>query len=254
MNVHTRQISRRGIRKLLSEIKASECTGTVCISAETLANRDYSHVLPEPGPERASVIDVLSSAGRSETGVAIFLGPDSTIAVQPPFPMGSDVAAPEFLPDPITEVLDSEQVVGVVLLRLGRYAIGLLRGDDLLATKTDSRYVKNRHRKGGSSQRRFARSRERLIRELYDKTCQMTRAIFEPHLTDIDYVMLGGEKMTLNGFVKRCRLMQDLKSKTLSRILPVDRPNQRALESISYEIWKSRVTIFQGTHSSDRSN
>ena len=247
MNVHTRQISRRGTRKLLSEIKASECTGTVCISAETLASRDYSHLLPEPGPERSRVLDVLSSTGKSETGVAIFMGPDSTIAVQPPFPMSSDVAAPEFLPDPITEVLDSsEQVVGVVLLRLGRYAIGLLRGDDLLATKTDSRYVKNRHRKGGSSQRRFARSRERLIRELYDKTCQMTRTIFEPHLNDIDYLMLGGEKTTLNGFVKRCRLMQDLKSKTLSRILPVDRPNQRSLESIAHEVWKSRVTILPG--------
>ena len=118
---------------------------------------------------------------------------------------------------PILDVLDSRPVVGIVLLRLGRYAVAVLRGNRLLATKTDTRYVKNRHRKGGSSQRRFERSRERLVRELYDTTCRMTRSVFEPHLREIDYVMLGGERGTLNGFVKRCRLMQDLEPKTLSR-------------------------------------
>ena len=103
--------------------------------------------------------------------------------------------------------------------------------------------VKSRHRAGGSSQRRFERSRQRLIRELYDKTCEVARALFEPRIRQIDYIMLGGERNTLNGFAKRCRLMQDLKPKTLSRLLSVDRPNQLALQSISREIWKSRVTF-----------
>ena len=99
------------------------------------------------------------------------------VAVQPPVPLTTDARASRACcPEPLRELLRSSPVIGVVLLRLGRYAIGVLRGDKLIATKTDSRYMKNRHRAGGQSQRRFARSRERLIRELYDKTCEVTRA------------------------------------------------------------------------------
>ena len=229
---------------MLEELAAEGCGVTVCVSAETLGARDYGHLLPESEPERPRVAEALAEVGESDTGVVVFVAPERTVAVQPPFPLAVDVTAAGVEAGPVLDVLDSEPVVGIVLLRLGRYAIAVLRGNRLLATKTDTRYVKNRHRKGGSSQRRFERSRERLVRELYDTTCRMTRSVFEPHLRDIDYVMLGGERGTLNGFVKRCRLMQDLEPKTLSRLLSVDRPNQKALESISYEVWKSRVTFW----------
>lgn len=239
----TRWVSKRGVRGLLDELAGEGCAATVCVSAETLAARDYDHLLPDSEPVRARVVEALAEAGPSDTGVAVYVTPERTVAVRPPFPLAVDVTATGAESRPILDVLDSEPVVGIVLLRLGRYAVAVLRGDRLLATKTDTRYVKNRHRKGGSSQRRFERSRERLVRELYDTTCRITRGVFEPHLRDIDHVMLGGERGTLNGFVKRCRLMQDLEPKTLSRILPVDRPNQKALESVSYEVWKSRVTF-----------
>ncbi len=240
----TRQLSKRAVRGLLDELAAEGYATTVCVSGETLGARDYDHLLPGSEPERARTTGALAEVGSSDTGAAVFVTPERTVAVQPPFPLAVDVRAAGVASEPVLYVLDSEPVVGIVLLRLGRYAVAVLRGNRLLATKTDTRYVKNRHRKGGSSQRRFERSRERLVRELYDTTCRMTRSVFEPHLRDIDYVMLGGERGTLNGFVKRCRLMQDLEPKTLSRLLSIDRPNQKALESISYEVWKSRVTFF----------
>ena len=243
-----KHIGRNGVRGLLAKLDAESYTTTTCVSPQTLGARDYDHLLPESEPDRTRAADALAAVGQvkksGDTGVAVFVSPDRTVAIQPPFPLTVDVRASGVASKPLLDLLDSEPVVGVVLLRLGRYAVAVLRGDKLLATKTDTRYVKSRHRAGGSSQRRFERSRERLIRELYDTTCRMTRAVFEPHLGDMDYVMLGGERGTLNGFVKRCRLMRDLEPKTLSRLLPVDRPNRKALESISYEIWKSRVTFF----------
>ena len=240
----TRWVSKRGVRGLLEELAGEGCTATVCVSAGTLGARDYDHLLPESEVDRSRAAEALAEAGSSDTGVAVFVATERTVAIEPPFPLAVDVRAVGAAPKPVLDVLDLEPVVGIVLLRLGRYAVAVLRGSKLLATKTDTRYVKNRHRKGGSSQRRFERSRERLVRELYDTTCRITRGLFEPYLQDIDHVMLGGERGTLNGFVKRCRLMQDLESKTLSRVLSVDRPNQKALESISYEVWKSRVTFF----------
>ena len=239
-----RQMSKRAVLRLLDELDTEGCTATVCVSAETLGARDYDHLLTQSEPDRSRAAEALADVGPSDTGVALFVSQGRMVAVQPPFPLAVDVRAEGISSKPILDSLDSEPVVGLVLLRLGRYAVAVLRGDKLLATKTDSRYVKNRHRAGGSSQRRFERSRERLVRELYDTTCRMTRSVFEPYLRDMDHVLLGGERGTLNGFVKRCRLMQDLEPKTLSRLLPVDRPNQKALESISYEMWKSRVTFF----------
>ena len=195
--------------------------------------------------ERQMLTEIVDGLGPSDTGAAVFMGEGRATAVLPPFPLaasslhiGADTIA-------LRDLLAGRPVVGVVLLRMGRYAVAVLRGEYLSATKTDSRYVKNRHRAGGQSQRRFMRSRDRLVRELYDKTCEVVRDVFKPFGGDIDYVLLGGERNTLRAFRERCKLMQDLGPKVLSRTLQMDRPNQATLEKIAFEVWKSRVLTFE---------
>ena len=89
------------------------------------------------------------------------------------------------------------------------------------------------------------RSRERLIRELYDKTCERTREIFSRYDDSISYVLYGGERQTLGGFKKRCKYMERFKEKTLGRVLRIDRPNRAALDKIHEEIWSSEVYFFE---------
>ena len=129
------------------------------------------------------------------------------------------------------------------MIRLGRYAVGVLDGDALVASKTDTRYVKSRHRAGGSSQRRFERSRERLVRELYDKTCAVASDILRPFADSLDYVLLGGEKQTVGGLLRRCDALRRLEPITLQRRLNVRRPGQAALEGVHTEVWSSRVVV-----------
>ena len=188
---------------------------------------------------------VLDKAGESDTGLVLFWGEGRAIAVCPPFPIEDDISRSGFVSSPLLRLLETEYVIGVVLLRLGRYAVGVLRGDALVASKTAGRYMKNRHRAGGQSQRRFERSRERLIRELYDKTCETANAVFAPQAKRIDHILLGGEDGTLTGFVERCRLLQGFGDKILARRLAVERPDQKALNNIAFEAWKSRVYSFQ---------
>ena len=245
MNATSKQIGKNGVHRLLADLDSEDYVGGALVSAAKLSDRESACRMLETDLERPMAARVIEAVGYSDTGVAIFICPKRIIAVQPPVPLASDAHVPNALIEPLRQLLESSPVIGVVLLRLGRYAIGVLRGDRLLATKTDSRYVKNQHRAGGQSQRRFARSRERLIRELYDKTCEMTRTVFEPYLDEMEHVMLGGERGTLNGFMKRCRLMREMESKTLARHLSVHRPDQKALDGISYEVWKSRVTFFE---------
>ena len=190
------------------------------------------------------VREVLNALPDSETGAAVFWQDDKAWAVLPPFPIEEERFANGMDGSDLLEIYERDSAVGVVLLRMGRYAIGVVRGNELLASKTDTRLVKNRHRAGGSSQRRFMRSRDRLIRELYDEACEVTRRIFEPHSDAIDCVLAGGERQTVNGFLKRCAFLKRSNLPVMKRLLAVERPNHKALEGIHREIWKSRVLAF----------
>lgn len=204
-----------------------------------------SRVVRPNTPDDDAMGVVARSVGESDTGLALFVGEGRAVAVCPPFPFADDVSRSGFVASPLLRLLDREYVIGVALLRLGRYAVGVVRGNKLIASKTAGRYMKNRHRAGGQSQRRFERSRERLIRELYDKTCETANTVFEPYIDTIDHILLGGESSTLTGFIDRCRLLRDMGDKALSRRLSVDAPNRKALDNIAFEVWKSRVYSFQ---------
>ena len=233
-----RRTTKAALVRLLVDVRESGwCARTLYIRPESISEPAVPHGAPAAA--------ILGQAGASETGYALFLGDQHVVAVRPPFPLADDLDVSGPHVEPLHQMLDASPTVGVVLLRLGRYAVAVLKGDRLVATKTGSRHVKNRHRAGGSSQRRFERSRERLIRELFDKACEVSGNVFGPHLASIHYVLLGGERLTLGGFVKRCRLMQDLAPKTLSRRLSVDRPGQVALNGIAAEVWKSEVITFE---------
>ena len=188
--------------------------------------------------------DVLREVPASETGLVVLAGHERTVVVAPPFLVREDLSFQGLEPSPLETMMAGRLLVGVVLLRLGRYAVGVLRGPELIGSKTGSRYVKRPHRAGGSSQRRFERSRERLDREMFDKACQVTRDVMEPYERSLDYVLLGGERHTLRRFVRRCPLLQGLASRTLSRLLEVHRPDRKALDTVSDEVWKSQVFIF----------
>ena len=75
--------------------------------------------------------------------------------------------------------------------------------------------------------------------------CKIVRDVFEPFGNDIDYVLLGGERNVLQSFRERCRLMQDLGPKILTRTLRMNTPNQATLKNIAFEVWKSRVLTLE---------
>ena len=192
----------------------------------------------------ADLAAVIRDAGDSDTGLAIFSCDDQVLAVVPPFPIGKDTSSEGADTSQLVGLLSRNLLVGVLLLRLGRYAVGVLRGEELLASKSGSRYVKSRHRAGGSSQRRFERSRERLIRELFDAACRTAKEIFSPFDGRIDFFLTGGERHTLKRFSRRCTYLEGFGSVTLRRTVEVERPGRQALERMPYEVWKSRVLVF----------
>jgi len=59
----------------------------------------------------------------------------------------------------------------------------------------------------------------------------------------LDYVFLGGDKLTLGSFLKRCEYLQGLTGKTLGRVLNVAKPRYEALRNAPAQIWKTRVFV-----------
>ena len=224
-------VGRDRLRRDLAEISASpEYESSAYLTSPTGAAETE-------GPVREA-IDALPDLG---TGAAIFYGSRAAVAIAPPFPIEEELQCDGVEVGPMLDLLSRDVTVGVVLLRLGRYAVGVLDNDRLAASKSDTRYVKNRHRKGGSSQRRFERSRERLVRELYDKVCAVTEDVFRPYGNRVEYLLLGGERQTLLAFTKRCGYIDRSGIEVLPRRLDVDRPGKVALDTIHRQVWMSRV-------------
>ena len=224
----------------------NECRATVYLRPDSLEAPPWKLVLPEAAAEDRVILaslvqEVASEAGRWGTGLVLFLTNERAFAIVPPFPIDRDSFSAEADTGPLADLLSKKLVVGVILLRLGRYAVGVIQGDSLLASKSGSRHVKSRHRAGGSSQRRFERSRERLVREIFDKTCGVARTVITPFEARLDYILLGGEHHTLQGFRDRCPYLGKLEDMVLDRTLDVQRPGQEALKGIGRELWKSRV-------------
>ncbi len=196
-----------------------------------------------PGAVEDARIDaaVHDAVRASETGAALFLSPDAGYLVLPPFPVVEASAHCGWEPGPLRHLLAQSRLVGVVLLRLGRYAVGVYRGRTLVTSKTDTRQVHGRHRAGGSSQRRFERRREKQARELFDEACRVVGAQLGPYERELEHVFLGGEAHTLRAFRERCRALEALSDRVRGRVLPVREPNRKALEGLPETLWESQV-------------
>ena len=187
------------------------------------------------------VTDLSDRFDRSPTGVAAFFWPDSASVVLPPFPLREEsmFQGREF--GPLRDLVGQDYTIGAALLRLGKYAVGVYHGDKLVSSKVGSRYVKGRHSAGGTSQLRYSRIRDKQIQEIYGKACEVAKVQLGPYEAALDFLFLGGESHTLDGFLKRCPYLEGLSSCLVGRTLNVREPNKAALDKLAPQIWESRV-------------
>ncbi len=163
------------------------------------------------------------------------------LLIAPPFPVTETYLSTDWDDQPLRNILDADVTVGVVLVRLGRFSVAVFRGGELLDSKTDSRYVKGRHHAGGTSQLRYTRVRDGQIKRLYDKVCEETRAHLMPPTAQLDYLVLGGERFTLNGLLKECPALDSLQPITLKRRLNIRDPKRDTLPQVAEMLTESRV-------------
>ena len=243
-------LSADRVVRIMEELRDS--AGSSALSATLFVpasdpDTDTTHATAGLARDRQSVewMSALERAGsrplRSATGVAAFRVNDVGLAILPPFPLNFARLSNGIDAEPLLSLLAARLTIGVALVRLGRYAVAIYEGRELAVSKTDTRYVKGKHHAGGTSQRRFQRVRENQIHRLYVEAAGVLERQWRPWLDRLDYVVLGGEAATVNGFVKECPLLARLAPITLERRLDVREPNRAALGQVGEMLYECRV-------------
>jgi hypothetical protein len=183
----------------------------------------------------------LEYALKSDTGAVLFWGENARYLIIPPFPVIDRQAGFGYQVDALRRLLETELTIAVVFVRMGLYGIGLFKGDLLFDSKVGTGLVHSRHKKGGSSQHRFERHRDKQIEYFFTNVCKKTREKLEPYAREIDYLFYCGERMTVKDFVKQCRFIQSLKDREMPRLINVRGHGQKALAEAFNIIWSSTV-------------
>jgi len=178
----------------------------------------------------------------SKTGAVIFLSPSRIYLVTPPFPIMENHFAQGCAIEPLRSILKYDYRVALILVRLGAYAIGLCQGEMLISSKVGTGLVHARHKKGGSSQKRFQRHREKQIESFLDRVCSHTREILEPQKRSLDYLVYGGARTTILSLRKRCLFLRQFEGCNLPPLLDIAEPRQAVLETAIGRVWLSSVT------------
>jgi hypothetical protein len=184
----------------------------------------------DPRPSPPSGADPLSSPPpRGDPGEQGATGPDARAAAEA---IAAHAAA--------------DRTVGVLLVRLGGYAVGVFSGvpPRLGASKTGRRLVHGRSAAGGWSQHRFARRRENQAAAALGAAADAAAGIFGPYGADgLDAVVLGGDKRSIAGLRDDARLAPYL-GRATDRFFTVPDPSPAVLRGIppDYQAIRIRLT------------
>jgi hypothetical protein len=162
--------------------------------------------------------------------------------VRPPFGVSHEGEYETVHLVPLFDALAEDHIVAVLLVRLGGYAAGVFEGERLVASKVGSRFVKNRHKKGGRSSNRFRRRREEQARALIDEAARVAADTLEPWRERVEFAALGGDRSTVTELLATSPRLDWLEEKTLPRFFTVAEPRQNVLERLPYDLYSVEVT------------
>jgi Actinobacteria/chloroflexi VLRF1 release factor len=169
------------------------------------------------------------------------------IVVRPPFGLPHEGEYETVRLEPLFNALAADHVVAALLVRLGGYAVGVFEGERLVASKVGARFVKGRHKKGGSSANRFRRRREEQARALVDEAGEAAVATLEPWRSRIEFVVLGGDRRAIAAVLAADPRLTWVRDREASRFLAVREPRRQVLEDLPYSLYSAEVTENQSS-------
>jgi hypothetical protein len=165
----------------------------------------------------------------------------AALVVCPPFGLVHEGGYGEVHVAPLLAELFEDHVVAALLVRLGGYAVGVFEGEQLVASKVGSRFVKGRHKKGGSSANRFRRRREEQAKALVEEAAEVTATVLEPWRDRVERVALGGDRSAVEAVLAARPDLAWLRERALDRFFTVAEPRRRVLDRLPYDLYAAEV-------------
>jgi len=203
--------------------------------------KTYAHEIKES----VNIKAVAQAVERYNTGTAIYWQKDGNkYIVLPPFPITADkISTDEFDATPLLETLELAYVIGVVLVTWGTYSIGVFHRDNLLKSKKGTGYIHKEHRKGGRSEKRFARRTEEQKKDFLRRVSNRIEEEFKNYT--LDYIFLGGNRLIRAPLLKECKYLQREAQKISQRTLNLRYADKEALNHTLIEITSPLVFTFR---------
>ena len=207
--------------------------GTPQTRVENLLGQVFATTAIPPG-----MAEVIAGSGM---GAAFFWSSPRMYLVMPPFPIVEEYITAGYDVGLLRSLLSHDFLIALVLVRLGAYSIGICRGTELIDSKTGTGLVHARHKKGGSSQARFARHRGKQIEQFLDRVCGHVQEHIEPYARSLDYLIYGGARTTILSLRKRCPFLSQFDNHILRTLLDIPEPRKAVLKKAIVTVWSTDV-------------
>lgn len=155
-----------------------------------------------------------------------------------------EVPFPPLQGDLLTHCLRPRRL-GLLLVRLGGYAVGVADGERVVVSKVGSRQVHGRSAAGGWSQQRFARRREGQVRVALDAAAHHAVEVLLPHAPSLAGLVTGGERTAVAGVLADRRLAA-LAALPRGRFLDVPDPRSAVLRTAPALARAVRIRVLDG--------
>ncbi len=186
---------------------------------------------------------VLDSIVRYGTGAAIFWSQIDKHILVPPFPFaGNQISEGKLDLSLLHQAIDRKYLVGVVMVTWGWYALGMFDGGDLVESKVGTGYIHKKHKKGGRSQKRFARRTEEQKKDFLRRVGNRIEERFSGYKPD--YIFFGGNRLILKPLLQESRYLHVRTDIISPRVLDVRYADREALAGSLNEINSSLIFTF----------
>jgi hypothetical protein len=160
----------------------------------------------------------------AEDAVRITCADTTTVTLRAPFAWTPGPA----LLSSFTAAVREPHRAAVLLVRRGRWAVGVFDGADLVVSKVDARLVQGRTAAGGQSQQRFARRRANQADAVVDHAIETAVRVLLPHAGTVEALFTGGDRGLVDEVLADYRL-RPLAVLRHERALDVGEPTKAVL-------------------------
>jgi hypothetical protein len=240
MFINQSTLTRVGALRWLDKLKEAPPAFTACFTP-SITGAEIEKMLLDVLDRGQLLGEIAGKVEKSPTGAVVFYLMNKTYVIWPPFPVTENQVIRSYDAGLLKMMLEHDWRLALLLIRLGHYAIGVFRGETLVEGKAGTGLVHARHHKGGSSANRFRRHREKQMEYFFTRVEIHAREVLEPRIKEIDYVIYGGTRDTLQVMWKQCSFFNSLQNMTFGRLLSVREARRSSFEDAATQAYTSTV-------------